>query len=182
MIQRRFFIALLGLSATYLSLYSNLVEPEAQAQTSATDDESPRVNVQGMPFGIKSGEEELQALLEFSQPTQSPSIRKVVIPIPTSASGTRMPDEALNQLPGVSAIAEFHRIVERESSPPGRPDQDNFEVEGKKGRLPGGGILHLQVNSKKSPVTAIINISGYKAPGYEQVRRIEFVLPQTPAL
>jgi len=180
MIQRRYFIALLGISTTGLALYPKLVEQKAHAQTSGTDSESPPVELQGIPFGTKNGIEELQALLHLSQPTQSPSTRQVVIPIPTTSSGKRIPEDDLNQLPGVIAFAEFHRIVERESSPPGSPGQENFKVEGKKGRLPGGGILHLRVNFKKSPVTASIGISGYKLPGYEQVRQIEFVLAPTP--
>lgn len=180
MIKRRFFITLVGLSATCLILYPNLVEQKSQAQVSGTDDESPLMKLQNVPFGTKTGEEELQALLQFSEPTQSPNIRKVVIPIPTNNSGESLPEDALKKLPGVIAWAEFSRIVERESYPPAKPqNQEKFQENGKKGRLSSGGILHLRVDSKKTPVTATISISGYDIPGYEKVRTIEFVLPQT---
>lgn len=180
MIKRRFFITLAGLSATCLILYPNLVEQKSQAQVSETDDESPLMKLQNVPFGTKTGEEELQALLQFSEPTKSPNIRKVVIPIPTNNSGESLPEDALKKLPGVIAWAEFSRIVERESSPPAKPqNQEKFQENGKKGRLSSGGILHLRVDSKKSPVSATISISGYEIPGYDKVRKIEFVLPQT---
>lgn len=180
MIKRRLFITLAGLSATCLILYPYLVEQKSQAQVSGTDDESPVMKLQNVPFGTKTGEEELQALLQFSQPTQSPNIRKVVIAIPTNNLGESLPEDALKKLPGVIAWAEFSRIVEIESSPPAKPQsQENFQENGQKGRLSTGGILHLRVDSTKSPVTATISISGYEIPGYEKVRQIEFVLPET---
>jgi hypothetical protein len=136
------------------------------------------VNTQITPFGNKLGIEELQELLQFSEPTQSLCTRQVRIQIPTMISGEKIPEDALNSLPGVIAIAEFYRIVGRGSSPPSAPGQGGLDAEGISGKLPGGGSIHLQVNYQNSPVTATIGISEHNLPGYEQVKKIEFVLSQ----
>lgn len=137
------------------------------------------MNAQITPFGNKVGREELEELLQFSEPTQSPNTRKVVIQIPKMITGESIPEDALNRLPFVIAIAEFYRIVGRGSSSPSAPGQGDLDTEGINGKLPGGGSIHLQVNYQNSPVTATIGISEHNLPGYEQVKKIEFVLSQT---
>jgi hypothetical protein len=137
------------------------------------------VNTRITPFGNKLGIEELQELLQFSEPTQSPNTRKVVIQIPKMITGESIPEDALNRLPGVIAIAEFYRIVERGSSPPSEPGQGGLDAEGISGKLPSGGSIHLLVNYQNSTVTPTISISEHNLPGYEQVKKIEFVLSKT---
>lgn len=179
MLQKRLFITIVVLLAGSLAVGgATLVKSQAQTPESGVSSEGLPVITQSGPLGFKSqrGIEGLQKLLQVSQPTASPSVRQVVVPIPPDIS-----KDVLNRYPGVIAIAEFYQIVEKEPSPPGSPEKSNFDVEGRKGRLPGGGILHLRVNSNKSLVTATIGISGIKVPGYEQVRQIEFVLPSISA-
>ncbi|MFB8791837.1 MAG: hypothetical protein U7123_24075 [Potamolinea sp.] len=65
------------------------------------------MNAQITPFGNKVGREELEELLQFSEPTQSPNTRKVVIQIPKMITGEPIPEDALNRLPFVIAIAEY---------------------------------------------------------------------------
>jgi len=129
-------------------------------------------------FPSKSGLEELHNLLQISQPTNSPNTRKIVLLLPTFKEEVGIPDEDLNQLPGVVATAEFYRIIERRSSPPPPPKTANNACEGIKGSLSGGGSLYLRVKFDKSPVTASLEIVGYSVPGYEVVTRLEFVIPE----
>jgi len=172
-------VALIGFCAASLTLLASLVESQAQTpEPGVNSSEIPPMTIQNGPLELepKRGIEGLQSLLQISQPTNSPNVRQVVVPIPSN-----MPEESINQLPGLAAVTQFHLITEKPSSPPGPPEQSNFDVEGKKNKLPGGGILHLRVNSNKSPVTATIGVAGVKVPGYEQVRQVEFVLPQVSA-
>jgi len=173
-------VALFSFCTVFLVALPILGKSEEQALDPKINSRNLPMTLQNSPLGFKSqrGIEGLQKLLQVSQPTQSSSVRQVIVPIPKTSPGVLLPQDELNQLPGVIATAEFYQIIEEQLSPPSTPQQSNFTIEGRKGKLLNGGILHLRVNSNKFPVTATIDIAGVKVPGYEQIRQIEFILPQ----
>lgn len=177
MIQRRFFITILGILATCLVIRPNPFEQQVQAQTSYTIDSGNLV--EGIPFGNKHGLQELQALLKISQSKGQVNSRIVVIPALKLSNGKLLPKAAYDKILSRISQAEFHRIVVRELHPPSLPT-DDFKITGKKGRLPNGGTLRLSINYESSPARAFFTIDGYKVPGYEQVNSITIVLSPFP--
>ena len=125
-------------------------------------------------IGRKRGIEELQTLLQNSRTTDDPSVRQVVIPIPTTNSVINEVD--LNNLPGIVAISEFFLVAESGSISISESRTNDPSVEPQVGMLPGGGTISVQVNPNSTPVTASINISGHNISEYEPVTKLEFVI------
>lgn len=118
---------------------------------------------------------ELQNLLNTSQATEQPEVRRVTVLIPP---GCRQ--EMISQIPSAAAITTFHLIREKLTSPL-FPELPDLSGEGELGKLPGGGMLRLRLCATHSPVAATLDILERQLPGYEQVRQIQFVLPADPA-
>ncbi|MGB3693112.1 MAG: hypothetical protein WA865_12540 [Spirulinaceae cyanobacterium] len=120
---------------------------------------------------------ELEAVLEASEPTNAPPIRRVVISVPS-----QLPDHMrANQASGF-AIREFF-LIAGESL---RRRDDGPEValelktpEGIRGDIPNGGRITLRIRKinqgNKQKVIGELRINDHQIPGYEQVNKIEFV-------
>ena len=110
--------------------------------------------------------------MQSSSPTDSPSVRQVVIP--TSTTNSVINVEGLNNLPGIVAISEFFLVAEPGSITQSRTNAPS--VEPQVGMLPGEGTISVQVNPNSTPVTASIDISGHNISEDEPVRKLEFVV------
>lgn len=130
------------------------------------------------PLGYKgsSGIEELQNLLQVSQPTTSAEIRQVVVPVPPD-----YPEQTVDDLPGSIAVIEFFLIRSQPFLPPPPPqEQPDLSQEGQIGKLPGGGKPQTQLHSTQAREAATLDILDRRIAGYEQVKQIQFVLPPDP--
>lgn len=133
------------------------------------------MNWQLGPLGYlqQQGLAELQNLLNVSQATDQPEVRRVTVPIPPGCQ-----QEMIPHLANAAAITTFHLIREQTISLPflELPDLSGREL----GRLAGGGMLRLRLYTADSPVAATLDILDRQLSGYEQVRQIQFVLPADP--
>ena len=116
-----------------------------------------------------------QVLDSTSRETNSPAIREVLVQAPTEVPNVEGLDY-LNELPGIVATSLFYQIVE--PSEPGDEALETFGRNGQRARLPEGGILHLRVNSNRTPTSATIAVSGARIPGYERVSQMRFILAE----
>ncbi|MBE9128732.1 MULTISPECIES: hypothetical protein [unclassified Coleofasciculus] len=134
------------------------------------------------PIGTRRGLEELRAVLEASEPTNAPSIRRVAISVPQN-----LPDSIRLRIrlreAGTTAIREFHLIADRNSVAPDSttgmiPDLESEQ--GVRALLPNGGTIRLKIrrvnenNSMRS--VGELRIRYHNISGYEQVNQIEFVV------
>lgn len=130
-----------------------------------------------VPIGTKRGLEELRAVLEASEPTNAPPIRRVAISVPQN-----LPASIRLRQAGTTAIREFFLIADRNSVTPDSkmgviPDLESEQ--GVRASLPNGGTIRLKIrrvnenNSTRS--IAELRIRDHNIPGYEQVNQIEFV-------
>lgn len=94
---------------------------------------------------------ELQNLLNTSQATEQPEVRRVTVLIPP---GCRQ--EMISQIPSAAAITTFHLIREKLTSPL-FPELPDLSGEGELGKLPGGGMLRLRLCATHSPVAATLD-------------------------
>jgi hypothetical protein len=131
-----------------------------------------------LPLGTKRGLKELKNLLDSSEPTNSPSIRRVIIYIPKS-----LPKHFHQTQAGSRAISEFFLIAEANSlnlKPLNADYPPNLEsAEGRKGLLSNGGTIGLRVRKVIERNCEIsvgeIHLTNHQIAGYEKVRQIDLV-------
>lgn len=144
-----------------------------------TDEQSkdmpPKTKV---PLGTKRGLDELKAVLDASEPTNAPPIRKVIISVPNE-----LPEYVRLREAGATAVREFFLIADI-----GSLNLDNFDPtsapdpaspEGQRANLPNGGTIRLKTrkikdNNNKSRSVGELQVKGHGIPGYEEVNQIEF--------
>lgn len=151
---------------------------QAQMQNSEEISSNQTAPTTRVPIGTKRGLDELRAVLEASEPTNAPSIRRVVISIPQN-----LPDFMRLREAGTTAIREFFLIADRDSV---TPDSTRGVIPGLESEqgvgalLPNGGIIKLKIrrvnenNSIKS--VGELRIRDHNIAGSEQVNQIEFVV------
>lgn len=135
-----------------------------------------------LPLGTKRGLDELKTLLDASEPTNSPAIRRVIITIPKD-----LPERFRLTQGGALAIAEFFLIADTKSldlenfNPASQPSLQS--AEGKKALLPNGGTIRLRVRKikedKNEKSIGEIHIKDHQIPGYEKVNQIEFFVEES---
>lgn len=120
-------------------------------------------------LGFATGREELERVLHISQPTQSPTIRQVLL-----SNNPERGEFWLKHTQTVFAIREFHLIIlgseACSQTPEAEGGVDNIA------KIPGGGTIRLRANSETKPIVASLEISGHNFPEYEQVEEIRFAL------
>ena len=120
-------------------------------------------------FGTKVGLDELKAILEVSQQTQSPNIRQVILTVPSET-----PAEMKADYPSIVAIREFYLIVIDDTTIRKKAPR-NPRIEGLEGSLPNGGSITVRlVDGVRSSVTMKVKQHGIS--GFEQVNQINFVV------
>jgi hypothetical protein len=133
-----------------------------------------------VPLGTKQGLEELKALLDSSEATNSPVKRQVVVFIPKG-----LPEFAVYREAGALAIREFFLIADKASlnlDDPNPVSVDLESPEGSKALLPNGGSIRLRIRKikegKNMKSVGEIRIQNHGVAGYERVNEIEFVTQQ----
>lgn len=145
-----------------------------QDPTSISNELAPSTRV---PIGTKTGMDELRAVLDASDPTNAPPLRRVVISIPAG-----VPDSMCSQEATTTAIREFFLIAGeslrlRDDTPRTAPDLES--PQGVRARLPNGGEITLRIRrvnlNGEQRAIGEIRLGDHQIPGYEQVNQIEFV-------
>lgn len=131
-----------------------------------------------MPLGIKRGLDELKVVLDASEPTNAPSIRRVVISVPEE-----LPEYFRLREAGSTAIREFFVIADINSlnienfDPTLAPDLES--PEGQKAMLPNGGTIKLRIRrikeNKNFRSIGELHLQNHGIPGYERVNQLEFI-------
>jgi hypothetical protein len=167
---------LVGLSP--LSVFVFRQSAQAQMQNSEeipNDQTAPTTRV---PIGTQRGLDELKAVLEASEPTKAPPIRRVIISIPQN-----LPDSIRLREAGTTAIREFFLIADRNSLTPDStigviPDLESEQGVG--ALLPNGGTIRLKIRkvneNNRIKTVGELRIRNHNIAGYEQVNQIEFVV------
>lgn len=131
-----------------------------------------------LPLGTKRGLDELKTLLEASEPTNSPVIRKIVISIPEG-----LPELYRLSQGGLTAIAEFFLIADVKSLNIHNFNPNNEPIlespEGQKAMLPNGGTIRLKIrkiieNGNQKSIGEI-HIKDHQISDYQQIQQIDFV-------
>lgn len=152
---------------------------EQLGQAQVQDSNETQVPKTKLPLGTKRGLEELKTLLEASEATNAPTIRKVVITVPKG-----LPERFRLGLGSSMAIAEFFLISDVNSlnlenfDPAKEPDLQGSE--GKKALLPNGGTIRLRVrkikeNNNNQRSIGELHIKNHQIPGFEKVNQVELV-------
>lgn len=134
-----------------------------------------------LPLGTKRGLDELRTLLDASEPTDLPSLRRVIVIIPKG-----LPERFRLTQSSALAIAEFFLIADTKSldlesfNPASEPSLQSSE--GKKALLPNGGTIRLKVRKIKEDRNersiGEIHIKDHQIPSYEEVDQIEFFVEE----
>jgi hypothetical protein len=122
------------------------------------------------PLGTKRGLEELKVVLDASEPTNDPSVRRVIISIPQG-----LPERFRQIEPGGTAIRVFFMMAAPDSH--SQPTFDSSE--GQQGKLSNGGNIRLKCTqieeNNNSYYIHEISLQNHGILGYDRVNKIEFV-------
>lgn len=140
-----------------------------------SEDMRPKTKV---PLGTKRSLDELKAVLDASEPTNSPSIRRVVISVPNE-----LPEYFRLREAGTTAVREFFLIADTNSlnlenfDPTSAPNLEGSE--GQKAMLSNGGTIRLRIRkikeNKNLRSVGELHIRDHGIPGYEKVNQVEFI-------
>lgn len=161
---------------------SNLIA-RAQNQEKVTQNkQESSESVSSTEIGTSMGLEELSILMEMSEPTNAPPIRRIFV---DPVEG--MPEGIQAQQAATAAVREFFLIADRNSY-----DTDEIialasDLESPSGVAAGlenGGTIRIKIrnanavargNSNQKP-SAELRLRDHGIAGYEQVNQIEFVV------
>ncbi|MDY7014288.1 MAG: hypothetical protein SVX43_11950 [Cyanobacteriota bacterium] len=166
------FLVGFGISVVFVSQNSGRAQMENSNPQNTSDNLAPSTR---SPVATQRGMDELKATLAASDPTDDPSIRRVVITIPAGG-----PDFMRLREASSTAIRVFHLVAGESLT--GSPINAEYGLEssqGVRGRLPNGGTIALRIrkvneDNGRGNIGEIL-IRDHQIPGYEQVERIEFV-------
>lgn len=151
---------------------------QAQVQNSESTSSDQALPTTRVPLGYKRGLEELRAVLEASEPTNAPPIRRVVIFVPPNYPESRRSQEAaMTAIREYFLIADSTSLASSESTTPVIPDLESEQGVG--ALLPNGGTIRLRIRRErqngKERANGELRIRDHNIAGYEQVNQIEFI-------
>jgi hypothetical protein len=172
-----FLIVSILAASTSLGILIGIQSSKAQKKVikvSQDNTESPQTK---KLIGNLRGLEELKSILEASEATGSPKVRKVIINVPAN-----LPEHFRLLEASRTAIREFFLISDRESldleNLNSSPAPDLESPEGKKAKLTNGGTIALRIkrikDKKFDRAAAELIIKNHNIVGFEDVTKIEF--------
>lgn len=161
---------------------STLLAQAQNAEDAIQNEQESSESVSSTNIGTSRGLDELRILMESSEPTNAPPVRRIFI---TPTEGT--PEGIQAQQAATAAIREFFLIADSNSF-----DTDAIialapDLEGPSGVAAGlenGGTIRIKIrnanavtsgNSSQKP-SAELRLRGHGIAGYERVNQIEFVI------
>jgi hypothetical protein len=129
------------------------------------------------PLGTKRGLEELQVVLEASEPTNEPSTRRVVI-----SRHQGLPEPFASMEPGSTAIRVFFMMAAPDSHSTLTLDSSEYQ----QAKLSNGGTIRLRrtqiEENNNSYYIHEIYLQNHGILGYDRVNKIEFIAQEIPSL
>jgi hypothetical protein len=169
-------LCLLGIVSSGTFIGTQVGQAQKQESTKVSQEGTMKPETK-KTIGTLRGLDELKAVLESSEPTKSPKVRRLIISVPSN-----LPEHFRLLEAARTAIREFIFIANRESldldnidqQPPGSLESE----EGKKAKLSNGGTIALRIKkikeNKLNRSTAELVVKDHNISGYEEVTKIEF--------